>query len=251
MIGLIISYFIFVYLGIPHIQADRLMQMNLKYSLIAFPVIFVSFGYQGIVPSITFYLKKNVKAIRLTILIGSFIPFLVYILWEGLILGIVPQNFLMAAIEKGQNAIIPFQEVIGRQKITFIGQAFGFFALATSLLGVTLGLRDFLADGLRVKKDSKGKAFLVGLIFIPPVVLGVYCPWIFIKALNLAGGIGSALILGLLPIVMVWSKRYVKKFEDNGYKVAGGKLFLIALGLFCLFEMTFVALYSFGALKNF
>lgn len=251
MIGLIVSYFIFVYLGIPHIQFDRLMQMNVKYSLIAFPVIFVSFGFQGIVPSITFYLKKNVKAIRLTILIGSFIPFLVYILWEGLILGIVPQSFLTSAIIKGQNAITPFQEVIGRQKITFIGQAFGFFALATSLLGITLGLRDFLADGLKIKKDSTGRAILVAIIFLPPVILGVYCPWIFLKALKLAGGVGSALILGLLPIVMVWSKRYIKKFDDQGYKVAGGKPFLIILALFCLFEITFVALESFGVLKLF
>lgn len=249
MVGLIVSYFVFVYLGVPHIQFERLLKGEMKYSLIAFPVIFTAFGYQGIVPSITFYLKKNVKAIRLAILIGSFIPFLVYIFWEGLILGIVPQSFLTTALIKGQNAVTPFQEVLGRQKITFVGQAFGFFAIATSLLGVTLGLRDFLADGLRIKKDNKGKALLCSLIFIPPVILGIYCPTIFLKALNLAGGVGSALLLGLLPIVMVWSKRYVKKFEHDGYQVAGGKVFLLILGLFCLFEITFVALYSFGLLK--
>lgn len=249
MVGLIVSYFVFVFLGIPHIQFERLAVSDLKYSLIAFPVIFVSFGYQGIVPSITFYLKKNAKAIRLTILIGSFIPFIVYIFWEGLILGMVPQSFLTEALVKGQNAIAPLQEILGRQKITFVGQAFGFFALATSLLGVTLGLRDFLADGLKIKKDRIGRAFLSSLIFIPPIILGIYWPGLFLKALGLAGGIGSALLLGLLPIVMVWSKRYVKQFQHDGYQVAGGKPFLIILGLFCLFEITFVALHSFGLLK--
>lgn len=249
MAGLIISYLVFVYLGIPHIQFDRLLDSNFKYSLIAFPVIFVSFGYQGIVPSLTYYLKKNVKALRLTILIGSFIPFIVYIFWEGLIIGIVPKSFLTEALVQGQNAVVPFQTVLGRQKLTFIGQAFGFFALATSLLGVTLGLRDFLADGLKIKKTSMGRIFLCSLIFVPPVILGVLSPGIFLKALGLAGGIGAALILGLLPIIMVWSKRYIKKFSHEGYQVKGGKPFLVILALFCLFEIFFVALYSFGLLK--
>ncbi len=249
MFGLIISYLIFIFLGVSHIDPDRLSRMNFKYSLIAFPVIFVSFGYQGIVPSITFYLKKNVKAVRLCIVIGSFIPLIVYILWQALILGIVPQSYLSDALANGQNAIAPFQRLVGMKKITIVGQFFGFFALATSLLGVTLGLRDFLADGLRIKKDGKGRAFLCALIFIPPVVLGIYCPNIFLKALELAGGIGGGLILGLLPIIMVWSKRYIKKIDHEGYHVAGGKPFLILLAVFCLFEITFVTLYSLGLLN--
>lgn len=249
MFGLIISYVVFLFLGVSHIQPERLTYMNFKYSLIAFPVIFVSFGYQGIVPSITFYLKGNAKAVRLAILIGSFIPFIVYIIWEALILGIVPQSYLLQALKTGESAVAPFQKLIGMKKITFVGQCFGFFALATSLLGVTLGLRDFLADGLKIKKDPKGRAFLCTLIFIPPVLLSIYYPHIFLKALELAGGIGGALILGLLPIVMVWSKRYIKKIDRKSYRVAGGKSFLLLLALFCLFEITFVTLYSLGIFK--
>ncbi len=249
MVGLIVSYLIFIILGVSHIQPERLTHMNFKYSLVAFPVIFVSFGYQGIVPSITFYLKKNVKAVRLCILIGSFIPFVVYIFWEALVLGIVPQSFLTDALVNGESAITPFQKMLGLKKISYVGQFFGFFALATSLLGVTLGLRDFLADGLKIKKNAKGKVFLCSLIFIPPVLLGIYYPRIFLRALELAGGIGGALILGLLPIVMVWSKRYIKKIDHKGYHVAGGKPFLILLAAFCLFEITFVTLYSLGILK--
>lgn len=251
MVGLIVSYLGFIYLGIPFVQLDRLAFMDFKYSLIAFPVIFVAFGYQGIIPSITFYLKKNVKAVRLAILVGSFIPFIVYVIWEALVLGIVPQSFLTAALVKGQGAVAPFQQILGKQRITFISQAFGFFALATSILGVTLGLRDFLADGLKIKKDSKGKLILCALIFIPPTLTSIYNPGLFLKALNLAGGVGSALILGLLPIVMAWSKRYFKSDPDRGgYQMAGGKPYLVVLALFCLFEITFVALYSFGLLNR-
>lgn len=249
MLGLILAYVFFVVLGIPKMQFDRLLESDFKYSLIAFPVIFTAFGYQGIVPSITFYLKKNVKMIRLVILLGSFIPFIIYIIWEALVLGVIPKEYLAQALVKGENAIYPFQILLGQQKITLMGQFFAFFALASSLLGVTLGLRDFLADGLKIKKDPKGKVLLCSLIFVPPVILSIYYPQIFLKALGLAGGIGSALLLAVLPIVMVWSKRYVLKESSTAYQVVGGKLYLLLLGAFALFEMTFVALHSFGLLK--
>lgn len=246
MLGLIITYLLFIILGVKHIQFDRLLESNFKYSLIAFPVIFTAFGYQGIVPSITFYLRKNVKAIRLTILIGSFIPFIIYIFWEALVLGMIPQSFLTEALLAGENAIYPFEILYGKQKITVMGQFFAFFALASSLLGITLGLRDFLADGLKIKKTNLGKACLCAIIFIPPVLISIFFPNIFLKALGLAGGIGSAILLGLLPIAMVWSKRYIKKFKSGDYQVAGGPTFLILLALFGLFEVVFVGLYSFG-----
>ena len=87
------------------------------------------------------------------------------------------------------------------------------------------------------------------LNFIPPILISIYFPNIFLTALGLAGGIGSALILGLLPILMVWSKRYVKKIKHGGYQMKGGKIYLILLGLFAIFEITFVAFYSFGWIK--
>lgn len=251
MLGLIVTYIFFVVLGVPHVQVDRLLESNFKYSFVAFPIIFTAFGYQGVVPSLTFYLKKNVKAIRWTILIGSFIPFLVYVIWEALVLGMIPKTYLFNALENGENAIYPFQILFGKHNITVIGETFAFFALASSLLGVSLGLRDFLADGLKIKKDAKGRAFLCGIIFFPPIILSIYYPGIFLKALGLAGGIGSAILLGLLPIAMVWSKRYIRGSNGGAttYQVAGGKAYLIALALFGVFEVIFVSLYSLGMIN--
>ncbi|MCH9634406.1 MAG: Tyrosine-specific transport protein [Chlamydiae bacterium] len=249
MFGLILTYILFVIMGVPHIQFERLLDSNFKYAFVAFPVIFTAFGYQGVVPSLTFYLKKNVSVIRWTILIGSFIPFIIYIFWEGLVLGIIPKSNLQEALALGENAIYPFRVILGNQRITIMGECFAFFALASSLLGVTLGLRDFLADGLKIQKNSRGRLILCGIIFIPPIIISIYFPNIFLAALGLAGGIGSALILGLLPILMVWSKRYVLKENGGEYQVMGGKPYLIILGLFAIFEITFVAFYSFGWLK--
>lgn len=249
MIGLIVAYLAFIILGIPKVMMSRLLETNIKYSLIAFPVIFTSFGYQGVVPSLTFYLKKNAKAVRLVIIIGSFLPFIVYFFWEGLILGMIDKNCLLEAKALSRSALYPIEKAFANSKVGFIGKAFGFFALATSLLGVSLSLRDFLADGLKIKKDSKGRVLLCALIFLPPIILSMINPNIFIKALVLAGGVGSAFLLGLLPILMVFSKRYILKANNTSYQLWGGMPYLTLLGLFCILEIIFVSAYSFGWLK--
>ena len=124
-------------------------------------------------------------AILLLILIGSSIPFLVYIVWQYLILGIVPlggTEGLLFAKEHGQTAVIPLKGLISSPYIYAIGQAFGFCALTTSFLGVTLGIFDFLADGLKLPKKGGNKIFLYFLVYLPPTVIAMLYPKIFIRA---------------------------------------------------------------------
>lgn len=106
----------------------------------------------------------------------------------------------------------------------------------TSFLGVTLGLLDFLADGLNVSKTSKTKWWLTSLVFIPPLLVSLTNPRLFLIALDFAGGFGCALLLGLLPILMVWSGRYRLKLT-SGYSLPGGKVLLSILILFVILEL--------------
>lgn len=239
IIGLVLSYLIFVILGIPEIESKRLLFADVRLSFVAFPVIFTSFGFQGIIPSLTFYLKRNAKMIRLVIIVGSIIPFIIYVIWQWLILGSIPRegtDGLLSALEQGQTAIQPLKLFLGSKLVTVVGQSFAFFALTSSLLGVTLGLRDFLADGLKVKKDLSGKLGLCFLIFVPPLLFTLLYPNLFIKALDLAGGFGCAYLLGVLPIMMAWSGRYIYKYSTP-YQFLKGKLVLALLALFVLFEI--------------
>ena len=56
----------------------------------ALPVAFAAFGYQGIIPTLVHYMNYDVKKLRKAILIGSAIPLITYMIWQWLILGIVP-----------------------------------------------------------------------------------------------------------------------------------------------------------------
>ncbi|CCB91840.1 tyrosine-specific transport protein [Waddlia chondrophila 2032/99] len=241
MVGLLVSYFVFVAIGIPYVNVENLKHIDWPSSLLALPVAFTSFAYQGIIPTLSRYMEFNIRKTRSAILLGSFLPFAAYVIWQWLILGIVPtfsENGLADTLEVGGNAVDPLKFFIKHSSVYTVGQFFAFFALTTSFYGVTLGLLDFLADGLDIKKDAKGKFFLSMLVFVPPLFLAVSYPRVFLTSLEYAGGYGSALLLGLLPILMVWSGRYCQKLPSK-YSLFGGRITLVLMLLFVIFEIIF------------
>lgn len=240
MTGLGLAFLVFVILGFSEVKVDNLARMHWIPSFLALPVMFTSFSYQGIVPSLTTYLDRHPKTVRFAILVGTSLPFLGYILWEYLILGIVPAagpNGLLQAQAMGQTAVEPLKTIFPNSPIYMTGQFFSAFALTTSFLGVTLGLLDFLSDGLRLAKVGLKKVLLCAIIYIPPIIIVSVNPGIFLKALGYAGGIGCALLLGLIPVLMVWVGRYRKDYSNLNQQLPGGKPVLIALALFVVFEL--------------
>ena len=97
----------------------------------------------------------------------------------------------------------------------------------------------FLADGLKVEENSgKGKGILFLLTFIPPLIFTLTYPRAFFAALEYAGAFGVILLLGVLPILMVWKGREAHQ-KDSKFTVWGGKAALVAA--FC-FSMMVIAL---------
>jgi tyrosine-specific transport protein len=239
MTGLIVSYLLFVFFGIKYIQLDFLSVANWNGAFYSLPIIIISFGYQGIIPSLTTYLNKDLKKLRTAIILGTSFSLIIYLVWEALILGIIPlegtHGLIMTKI-RGENAIIPLSYVTREGSIYAIGQFFSFFAITTSFLGVTLGLFDFLSDGLRLPKKGAKKVVLAAFTFLPPFFIAIVNPNIFLTALNYAGGIGGVLILIFLPTLMVWFSRYKIK-NDFSYQVKGGRSLLLFLFFFVICEL--------------
>jgi tyrosine-specific transport protein len=157
-------------------------------------------------------------------------------MWEWLILGIVPiegEGGFREALTQGNMATRALRNAVGASWIVDLAEYFAFFAIVTSFIGVALSLVDFLSDGLKVKKDRKGKIFLCFLTLAPPFLLSLLFPNIFLKALSYAGAFGAVILFGILPALMVWSGRYVKKIGAYP-QVPGGKVSLILIILFSL-----------------
>ncbi len=237
MVIVLVSYLAFVLLSAGHVTLEHLSYVNWREAWPALPVLFTAFTYQLIIPTLMTYMDQNVKKVRLSIILGTSIPLVVYLIWEFLILGIIPVDQLIAAKAEGQTAVMPLKELLQNPWIFNIGSVFAFFVLTTSYVALALAFLDFLADGLKVKKIGLRKIGLCLAIFAPPTIISLIYPGIFITALEYAGGISCALLFGLLPPVMVWVGRYVKQYKIAGEQLKGGKLMLSMLILFVFVEL--------------
>lgn len=231
MLGLMIAYILLAFLLVPHENLDMIARTNWKFITIGVSVVATSFGFHIIIPTLTDYLHRDIGQLKKVILIGSFIPLVVYILWNFLTLGIIPFDKLLEGYIRGDNGAHVLSRMLQKTWISTLAQFFSFFAIITSFLGVSLSLMDFLADGFKIQKTVKGRWILYFLTFLPPLVITYIDPRAFLTALEYAGAFGVVLLLAVLPALMIWRGRYVHEF-DSPYKVPGGKGALVAVLIF-------------------
>lgn len=238
MAGLILSYIALVFVGAPHVRPELLQHRDWSASTAMIPVVIISFGYHNLIPSLTTYFQGNVSSLRWVLILGSLLPLFIYILWQWLILGIVPLQDFQEALDRGEIATEALGNAVGASWVLDIAQAFAFFAILTSFLTVALGFIDFLADGLKIRKTAKGKISLAALVLGPPFLCALLYPTIFLVALNAAGGIGAIILFGILPVLMIWQGRYDQQLKGPRL-VPGGKLALIAILAFACWVLIF------------
>ncbi len=248
MAGVICSYFLFVPLSSSHVNLSLLTRVDWSQAWLALPVLFTAFTFQVIIPTLMTYMNRNVQKIRLAIILGTTIPLLVYLIWEFLILGIVPAtgpHSLEEAASQGWNAVRPLRIWLNNPFVFKVAKAFAFFTMTTSYIGLSIAYFDFLADGFKLKKKGWRKIVLCLAVFLPPTCIGITYPDIFITALGYAGGFSCAILFGLFPPIMVWVGRYLKK-EVASPQVPGGKwllgflIFFVAIELVVHFYETFL-----------
>lgn len=240
-IAMIAAYLGLVGMGIPEVKGDLLTHKKWSGSLLAVPLLLTAFSFQTMVPSLTPYLKRNASAMRWSVIGGTFIAFLIYAVWQWMILGIVPvegPNGLAEALAQGEPATQFLREHVTGKWISVVAEYFAFFAIVTSFLGIALGLFDFLADGLNISKKGFGKIFLALLIMIPTIIFATQYERVFVVALETSGGFGDSVLNGLIPVTMVWMGRYVLKLgSESDFRLPGGRVMLVALFAFFLFTL--------------
>ncbi|WP_443255990.1 tyrosine transporter TyrP [Xenorhabdus sp. IM139775] len=221
--------FLVIVLGVMWMHVDKinLISMPLEQGLVlsAIPVIFTSFGFHGSVPSIVAYMGGDTNKLRKIFVIGSAIPLFAYILWQLVTLGALSSHTFVGILaqQSGLNGLLQaVREVVASPKVELAVHLFADLALATSFLGVSLGLFDYLADLFKRRNNVKGRLQTGLMTFVPPLLCALYYPN-FVMALTFAAVALSILAL-LLPCLLVWRSR-----EENqaGYRVKGGKPALV------------------------
>ena len=217
-------------LMLPEIKFDNLMATPIDNALIisASPVFFTAFGFHGSIPSLNKYLDGNVKALRISILVGSAITLCAYILWQMSTHGLLTQNEFLQILKEDAtlNGLVKATLAItGSNMIAGAVKLFSTLALVTSFLGVGLGLLECIEDLLKRSFNiSAGRISLGLMTFIPPLVFALFYPEGFILALGYAGQM-FAFYAVVLPVSLIWKARHTH--ANLPYKVWGGNLTLI------------------------
>lgn len=233
---------LFLLLGLlsPMVSTAKLANGNFHHitSSGAIMVTLTSFGYAAIVPSLRVYFEGDIHKLKKAIVIGSLIPLFCYIAWDAVIMGVIPLggNDGLLAISQSHRSASEFVTVLSQVAhspfITLFAKIFTAICVLTSFLGVALCLTDFWADGLQLEKKGANKLIIHLIILLPPFLVVLFFPNIFIKALEYSG-LYCLILLILLPAWMAWNGRY-RKHIAHGYQVYGGKYLLLGLMIFAL-----------------
>ncbi|WP_409371617.1 tyrosine transporter TyrP [Mixta theicola] len=217
----------------PHIHQTNLLTLPLEQGLVlaAIPVIFTSFGFHGSVPSIISYLNGDLRKLRWVFITGSAIPLVAYIFWQLATLGAIDQNAFSAllATHAGLNGLLQaIRQIVASPHVELAVHLFADLALATSFLGVSLGLFDYLADACKRNANVTGRVQSGLMTFLPPLLFALFYPQGFVLALGYAG-VALAVLALIIPSLLVWRSRQQHGAAD--YKVAGGTPLLLLVFL--------------------
>ena len=193
----------------PFTHISNLTLGNTDWNNNAWLVIICAFGYAIILPSIRDYLGNDKKQLTRVVMIGSLIPMVLYIVWITVIQGALSHDALILMNNSANTNSLLMSHIAALTHFTMIKSlsiVFISICSITGFLGVSLCLVDFLADGIQLPKMGKNKLILAAIAFLPPTIIVIVDPAIFIRALAYAGTC-CLYILIALPIAMYIKNR--------------------------------------------
>lgn len=223
----------------------------LPYVVMTLPFCLASFGYHGNVPSLMKYYGKDPLTIRRCLLLGTLMALVLYIIWLVGTMGNIPRPAFIAIAEKGGNIDVLVQTLSGllnSSTLDLLLTVFSNFAVASSFLGVTLGLFDYLADLFGFDDSALGRFKTAIFTFVPPMVGGLLWPNGFLYAIGYAG-LAATIWAAIVPALLARASR--KRFGSPLFRVWGGKPMIALVLLFGLGNVIVHFLSSFNVLPTY
>lgn len=187
-------------------------------------VLFTSFGFLVVIPSLVTYNKDATKEqLRNMIILGSAIPLVSYLLWLFAAVGNLSSSELVQFA-----SVSDLIAALGKQYagLEFVLSVFTGLALLTSFLGVAMALFDQNADIFKCNRLG-----IFGITFVLPLIGAIVAPEHFLAILGYAGIILVFLAI-FVPMAMTLKVRKLEFDLTQVYQAGGGS---IAMGTIFLF----------------
>ncbi|MFP4213739.1 MAG: aromatic amino acid transport family protein [Desulfohalobiaceae bacterium] len=245
--GLIVKYNILImaalfifFLGMAgigelHVQPDKFDFKDWGFLPAAAPIIITAFHFHNIIPNVSSGLNWDFSAVWKAILLGMGIGLAMNALWIQVGIGALPvddsANSLLNAFRHNQPTTVPMSNIIDSSMFMTCSIAFSLLAITTSYLANSIGLMGFIQDLAENQLGSKSRLLILGLTFLPPLLISMIWPAVFLQAINVVGGVGIVILFGLLPGII-----FVHKAKGRGKRFLG-YFFLLLFALTLIFEV--------------
>lgn len=239
--GMVIAFFLSTGGLLGSVKMDVLLntqatgeQQYLPYLLTALPVCLVSFGFHGNVPSLVKYYDRDGARVMKSIFIGTSLALVIYVLWQLAVQGNLPRDEFAPVIAKNGDVsalLEALHKYIQTDYIAVVLNFFAYMAIATSFLGVTLGLFDYISDLLKFDDSVAGRSKAALITFLPPLILSLLFPYGFVIAIGYAG-LAATIWAAIVPALLAYKSR--QKFPNASYRVYGG---IFMIGFIILFGL--------------
>lgn len=231
------AFALLVFMTVPNMSAENLGFADWHFLPSAFPVLITAFHFHNIIPTICRTLKQDRRSIRTAIVGGTFLGLLMNVIWVIVVCLALPldggSTSVVYAFENNLPATIPLAKMITTPGFMQAGLVFSIVAMTTSFMANGTALLSFIRDLTSTYLNISRMSLVWPLAFLPPLVVGIFYPDVFLIALNIAGGLGENILFGILPgmLLIRYSAKGSLRQKSGWFLVAAfGAVLLIELG---------------------
>lgn len=214
------------FIHFPNVDYSNLQTIDLKNIFIPFGVILFSYLGFSATPEIERYLHGKEKLMKKTLIIGTLVPIVVYLLFAGIVVGVYGKN-------------IPELSTFAFGKLVII---LGIVTMSTAYLSLSNALRDLYNFDYHI---SRRKSWFI--VSIVPIFLFAFSNLLKFSFTNVIaiGGTISGGITALLILLMV-KKAKKKGNRKPEYSLKFNKFILFFIGLIFALGIIYGILSIFG-----
>jgi len=204
MILMWVTFGTLVYYCSQHADTARLKFTDWHYLPASLPIVVTAFHFHNIIPSICRNMDFDQRAIRKAMFLGTFIGLVMNLIWVFVVISVLPldgpgSDTILAAFKSNQPATVPLSHLLQSHAFTISAMVFALLAMTAAYMANGTALTSFIRDLTTTYLHTSSRAVAAVVAFLPPLIISLVYPDIFLDAIGFVGGVGIDLIFGILP----------------------------------------------------